>query len=87
MDHNQMAELAALKRARGWSKPVKGGPNETVSTKTFYDNRTRGYSPFQMACFEMLHRFRQLCEIERAAFAMTCFRVKEGFRDDEEIPL
>jgi hypothetical protein len=85
MDHNQMAELAHLKRSRGWGRR-KDGINKTVSTKAFYDNQMRDLSPWQRLVFETKTRWKQTCEIHKAHFQVDCFRSREGFSYAEEIP-
>jgi hypothetical protein len=85
MDHNQMAELAHLKRARGWGRR-KDGIGKTISTKAFYDNQTRNMSPWQLLVFQTTTRWKQSCEIHKAHFAVDCLRGREGYFNGEEIP-
>jgi hypothetical protein len=86
-DSNAMLELQHVSRDR-YQRAGGGGAFKVYNTtKAYYD--ARGYndlSPFRRACIEMLHAFRQAAELQREEYKMTCWRKREGFRDDEEIP-
>jgi hypothetical protein len=86
-DPSAMAELAHLKADR-YQRAGGGGAHKVYnSSQAYWD--ARGYremSPFQQACVEMLHRFRQVAALQREHFRIACLTSKEGFYDGEEIP-
>ena len=86
-DSNAMLELAAISRDRYQRNGGGGAHKVYASNRTYYESRGwKEMSKFEQACIEMLHRYRQSCEISRAAYASDCFRSREGFADDEQIP-
>jgi hypothetical protein len=85
MDHNAMAELAHLKRARGWGRR-KDGLGKVVSTKAFYDNQVRNLSPWKRLVFETQVRWKQSCQIVKEHYRTDCLFSKEGFYHGETIP-
>ena len=86
-DSDQMRELAHIKADR-YQRAGGGGASKVYNTsKAYFD--ARGYkdkSPFEQACIEMLHRYRQACEIQRAHYATDCLTSKEGFYYGDSIP-
>lgn len=86
-DSNAMLELAAISRDRYQRNGGGGAHKVYASNRTYYESRGwKELSKFEQACIEMLHRYRQVCEIERANFTGDCLYTKEGFRDGQEIP-
>ncbi len=86
-DSNAMLELGAVSRDR-YQRNGGGGAFKVYATsKAYYDSR--GYAdmtPYERACLEMLHRYRQACEIQRANYATDCLTSKEGFYHGDSIP-
>jgi hypothetical protein len=86
-DSNAMHELAALSRDR-YQRAGGGGASKVYMTGQAYHD-ARGYkemSPFQRACIEMLHRFRQTASIAAEQYRLDCLTDKEGFYHGESIP-
>lgn len=84
---NEMAGLAAIKADRYQRNGGGGGGFEVyAAARTMHEARGyRDMSPFQQACVEMLHRYRQTAAIAREHFAMDCFASREGFHG-QDIP-
>ena len=86
-DSNAMLELAHIKADR-YQRSGGGGAHKIyASSKAYFD--AHGYaemSPFQRACVEMLHRFRQEAELQRENFRSDCLFAKPGFAHDGEVP-
>jgi hypothetical protein len=86
-DFNAMQELQYLARDR-YQRAGGGGASKVYATSQAYWD-ARGYkelSPFARACIEMLHRYRQSCEIARSHYATDMLTGKEGFYHGETIP-
>ncbi len=86
-DSKQMRELAYIKADR-YQRNGGGGAFKVYNTsKAYYDAiGFKELSPFQQACIEMLHRYRQVCEIAKAHYATDCLTSKEGFYHGDSIP-
>lgn len=86
-DSNRMHELGAVSRDR-YQRAGGGGAHKVyASSKAYYD--ARGYremSPFARACFEALHRFRQVAALSAEHYRMECLTSKEGFYYGDDIP-
>jgi hypothetical protein len=86
-DSNAMQELKHIK-ADHYQRAGGGGAHKVYNTGQAYHD-ARGYkelSPFQRACIEMLHRFRQSAEIAREHYRLDCLTDKEGFYHGDSIP-
>lgn len=84
-DSNAMAELAALKRARGGGRR-KDGANKTVSARSWHDNRTRDMSTWQRAVYEARHRWEQAASNARENFRLDCWVDVDGTWLGDGIP-
>ena len=86
-DSNAMLELAHVKRDR-YERNGGGGAHKVyASSRAAYEAKGwKELSPFEQACIEMLHRYRQICQISEAAYRSDCFRSREGFANGEIIP-
>jgi hypothetical protein len=86
-DSNAMIELAAISRDRYQRNGGGGAHKVYASNRTYYESRGfKEMSKFEQACIEMLHRYRQACEIARADYVGDCLYTKEGFYDGDSIP-
>jgi hypothetical protein len=86
-DSKAMLELQHLARDRYQRNGGGGAHKVYASSKAYYD--ARGYkemSPFAQACVEMLHRYRQVCQIQREHFRLECLTSNDGFYHGEDIP-
>ena len=86
-DSNAMAELKHASADR-YQRNGGGGAHKVYMTgQHYYDSR--GYkelSPFRRDCIEMLHRFRQMAEIQREHYRIACLTDGEGFYHGDSIP-
>jgi hypothetical protein len=86
-DSNAMAELRHVSADR-YQRNGGGGAFRVYATcQAYYE--ARGYkelSPFRRACIEMLHRYRQQCELSRAEYSLDVLTSKEGFYHGDTIP-
>jgi hypothetical protein len=58
-----------------------------VTEKAYFDaHGWKELSPFRQACIEMLHRYRQICSIQREHYRLDCLTSKEGFYYGDSIP-
>jgi hypothetical protein len=82
-DSNAMAELRHVSADR-YQRNGGGGAFKVYATAQAY-YEARGYkelSPFRRACIEMLHRFRQVAELQKENYRIDCLTSKEGWFDD-----
>jgi hypothetical protein len=71
-DSNAMAELAALKRAKGGGRR-KDGANKPVSSKAFYDAQMHGQmNPWRRAVYQATVRWRGDAASIAAGFKWDC---------------
>jgi hypothetical protein len=86
-DSNAMAELRHVSADR-YQRNGGGGAHKVYNTgQAYYDSRGwKEMSPFRRACIEMLHRYRQQCEISRAEYSLDVLTDKGGFYHGDSIP-
>jgi hypothetical protein len=86
-DSNAMAELRHVSADRYQRNGGGGAHKVYMTSQAYYDARGfKEMSPFQQACIEMLHRYRQQCEIARSHYALDILTSKEGFYYGDTIP-
>jgi hypothetical protein len=86
-DSNAMAEMRHVSADRYQRNGGGGAGKVYASSKAYWDARGfKELSPFQQACIEMLHRFRQVAELQREHYRVECLTSKEGFYHGDSIP-
>jgi hypothetical protein len=86
-DPNAMHELKHIAADRYQRAGCGGARKVYVTEKAYFDaHGWKDLSPFQQACIEMLHRYRQICSIQREHYRLDCLTSKEGFYYGDTIP-